>query len=64
MTEVAESVSTERSKVEWWRLHILTEAGYDPVLALEVATSEADLHLAVDLVRDGCSPDVAAQILL
>jgi hypothetical protein len=67
MDEVAtaEPRHDERAKVESWRLHVLIEAGYPLPLAERVAHSEADLHTAVDLVvRDGCAPDVAAQILL
>jgi hypothetical protein len=55
----------ERGKVESWRLHVLMEAGYPLPLAERIAQSGADLHLAVDLVdRRGCSPEIAAQILL
>lgn len=55
----------ERGKVESWRLHVLIEAGYPLPLAERIAQSEADLHDAVELVvRRGCIPDVAAQILL
>jgi hypothetical protein len=55
----------ERGKVESWRLHVLIEAGYPLPLAERIAQSEADLHEAVALVvRRGCIPDVAAQILL
>ena len=55
---------TERAKVESWRLHVLIEAGYPLPLAERVAASEADLHLAVDLVVAGCTPETAAEILL
>jgi hypothetical protein len=55
---------TERSKVESWRLHVLIEAGYPLPLAERLAGSEADLHIAVDLVRAGCAAHVAAEILL
>jgi hypothetical protein len=54
----------ERDKVAGWRLHVLIEAGYPLPLAERVAVSEADLHVAVDLVQAGCRPDVAAEILL
>jgi hypothetical protein len=55
----------ERGQVESWRLHILIEAGYPLPLAERVASSAADLHDAVELVaRRGCTPDVAAKILL
>lgn len=55
----------ERAKVESWRLHVLIEAGYPLPLAERIAQSDADLHGAVALVTQrGCSPEVAAQILL
>jgi hypothetical protein len=55
----------ERGKVESWRLHVLIEAGYPLPLAERVAQSAADLHEAVELVgRRGCTPEIAAQILL
>ena len=64
MTEVAEPEISERSKVESWRLHVLIEAGYPLGLAERLAASEADLHLAVKLVTDGCEHAPAAEILL
>jgi hypothetical protein len=63
MTELIDR-QDERSKVESWRLHILIEAGYPLGLAERLAVSEADLHRAVELVVQGCSPETAAEILL
>jgi hypothetical protein len=63
MTEIAE-IQTERGKVESWRLHVLIEAGYPLNLAERLAASEADLHLAVELVGSGCEHETAAEILL
>ncbi len=54
----------ERAKVEGWRLHVLIEAGFPLHLAERLAASEADLHRCVDLLRSGCDPTVAAEILL
>ena len=54
----------ERAKVQGWRLHVLIEAGYPIQLAERIADSEADLHEAVELVEQGCAPEIAAQILL
>ena len=54
----------EQAKVESWRLHVLIEAGYPLPLAEKLAASEADLHTCVDLVRRGCAPVTAAEILL
>jgi hypothetical protein len=62
--ELAPTTETERAKVESWRLHVLIEAGYPLPLAERLAASEADLHIAVDLVSSGCAADVAAEILL
>ena len=65
MTEIALPETSESSKVESWRLHVLIEAGYPLLLAERLAASEADLHLAVELVRSrGCAHETAAQILL
>jgi len=55
---------TEREKVESWRLHVLIEAGYPLELASRLAASEADLHVAVELIKSGCAHATAAEILL
>jgi hypothetical protein len=66
MSEVSEVVEIEsqQSKVEGWRLHVLIEAGYPLNLAERLAASEADLHLCVELVGNGCEHETAAEILL
>lgn len=67
MSDLIETTSepqTERAKVESWRLHVLIEAGYPLPLAERLAGSEADLHIAVDLVSSGCTAETAAEILL
>jgi hypothetical protein len=65
MTQIAEfDQQSERDRVASWRLHVLMEAGYPLPLAERVAQSEADLHLAVELVSQGCAPKTAAEILL
>ncbi|HEY5693729.1 MAG TPA: hypothetical protein VIR14_04415 [Gaiellaceae bacterium] len=63
-TQILEPLFDERSKVESWRLHILIEAGYPLPIAERVAVSEADLHLACELLGQGCKPETAAEILL
>lgn len=63
-TEAPVEDVNERAKVEGWRLHILIEAGFPLHLAERLAASEADLHTCVDLVRSGCDPTMAAEILL
>ena len=66
LTLLDERDQDERGKVESWRLHVLMEAGYPLPLAERLASSShADLHLAVELVgRQGCTPEIAAEILL
>jgi hypothetical protein len=64
MTEIVEHEQTDREKVAGWRLHVLIEAGYPVHLAERLAHSEADLHQAVELVKQGCEATVAAEILL
>jgi hypothetical protein len=64
MTEIAAPGIDERSKVEGWRLHVLIEAGYPLPLAERLAASDADLHVAVELVARGCTHETAAAILL
>ena len=64
MSQITETPRDEQAKVESWRLHVLMEAGYPLRLAEKIAHSEADLHHAVDLIRQGCSPETAAEILI
>ena len=64
MSEVIGSESSERAKVESWRLHVLMEAGYTLALAERIAATEVDLHRAVELIEAGCTPETAAEILL
>jgi hypothetical protein len=63
-TELVDT-SSERAKVESWRLHVLIEAGYPLPLAEKIAAAlDADLHEAVELVGRGCDPRTATEILL
>ncbi len=56
---------TEAERVEAWRLEVLIEAGYSMSLADHLArATHVDLHRAVDLLKDGCKPSVAALILI
>ena len=56
---------TEIDRIEQWRHERLERAGYDPESALVLAAShDVDLHAAVDLLRRGCTVDLALQILL
>jgi hypothetical protein len=67
MTETTETPlwrENEPGRVESWRLHILLEAGYPVHLAERLAVSEVDLHMAVEIVTQGCDPVTATEILL
>jgi hypothetical protein len=56
---------SELSQVERWRIDELERAGYDPRAAMTLAARhDVDLHRAVDLLRNGCSPELALRILL
>lgn len=55
---------TEQELVERWRAQELERAGYPEKAAAELAMrADVDLHRAVELVRNGCSPELAADIL-
>jgi hypothetical protein len=59
------NVRTELDQVEHWRAQELIRAGYPAEAAATLAARhDIDLHRAADLVRQGCSPELALQILL
>ena len=63
--EVALDQDTEAQRVVDWRRAELERAGYPVADAKKLAErNDVDLHFAVDLVRRGCSHDMALQILL
>ena len=56
---------SELTQVERWRIDELERAGYGSRAAMTLAARhDVDLHRAVDLIRKGCSPELALQILL
>ena len=56
---------SEIDRIESWRHEELERAGYDPESALVIAAShDVDLHAAVNLLRRGCTVELALQILL
>ena len=61
---ILEREQDERGKVESWRLHVLMEAGYPLPLAERLAVSEADLHIACEMLARGCTAETASEILL
>ena len=56
---------TEQDRVEHWRAEELARAGFDPSDAIALAARhDIDLHLAVELVRQGCPYETAIDILI
>jgi hypothetical protein len=58
-------IDPEAELVRAWRIEELVRAGYTPEHAQELADlNHVDLHLATDLVRQGCTPELARRILV
>jgi hypothetical protein len=56
---------TEIERIERWRAEALERAGYSPRIAAEIAARlDIDLHGAMSLLENGCSEELAVQILL
>ena len=61
----AQITETENERVERWRTETLERVGYDAESAHELAIrTDIDLHRAIKLIEEGCSPEVALRILL
>jgi len=55
---------TEAERVQRWRIEELERAGYDTQSASELAArNDVDLHRAVELIENGCSVELALEIL-
>lgn len=55
---------SEQELVESWRAAELERAGFPPAAAVELAArSDVDLHRAVEMLRNGCTPELALTIL-
>jgi hypothetical protein len=58
-------LDTELERIEQWRAEELERVGYPRRDARQLAARhDVDLHLATDLIRQGCPVQVALQILL
>jgi hypothetical protein len=58
-------LDTELERIEQWRAEELRRIGYPRRDASRLAARhDVDLHLAIDLIRQGCPVPVAMQILL
>jgi hypothetical protein len=59
------ALDTELERIEQWRSEELERAGYSVRAAATIAARhDVDLHLAIDLIANGCPHEVALQILL
>ena len=47
-----------------WRCQRLIEAGFLPVQAMDLARDRVDVHALMGLIDRGCSPALAARILV
>ena len=64
-TETTTPRLSEDERMLRWRAEELQRAGYEPLAAVELACrTDVDLHLAVDLLRQGCAAETALRILL
>jgi hypothetical protein len=58
-------LDTELDRIEQWRAEELERAGYPVREAAQLAERhDVDLHLAIDLISQGCPISVAVEILL
>ena len=65
MTAADTTTETEQERIERWRAGELERAGYEAAAASLLASRpDVDLHYAIDLLRNGCAPELALQILL
>jgi hypothetical protein len=59
------ATETEQERVEHWRAEELVRAGFDPSDAIALAARhDIDLHLAIELVQQGCPYETAIDILI
>ena len=64
-TELQVLEDTEQQLIELWRTEELERAGYSNRAAGRLAARhDVDLHMAVQLLERGCSPELALKILL
>jgi len=56
---------TEAQRIESWRMEALERAGYDRrAAAILACRKDVDLHQAIGLIANGCTPELALRILL
>jgi ABC-type phosphate/phosphonate transport system substrate-binding protein len=65
MTAAETEIRDETDLVEAWRAEQLELAGYGAAAAAELAARhDVDLHVAVEMLKHGCSHELALKILL
>ena len=65
MAAAETTTETEQERIERWRAEELERAGYETIGRLAARRRpDVDLHYAIDLLRNGCAPELALQILL
>ena len=65
MPAVLQLPESELERIEQWRSEELERAGFEPRAAATIAARhDIDLHRATDLLRQGCAPELALEILL
>ena len=63
--EVHVTSETEMDRVEHWRAEELVRAGFDASDAVALAARhDIDLHVAIELVEQGCPYETAIDILI
>ena len=63
MAAAETTTETEQERIERWRAEELERAGYESTAASLLASRpDVDLHYAIDLLRNGCAPELALQI--
>jgi hypothetical protein len=64
-TAAGTGIHEETELVDAWRAEQLEQAGYGAAAAAELAVRhDVDLHVAVEMLSRGCTPDLALKILL
>jgi hypothetical protein len=65
MTAAETEIRDETELVDAWRAEQLELAGYGAAAAAELAMRhDVDLHVAVEMLKQGCPAELALQILL
>lgn len=64
MTATAAAIHEGSGKVLAWREEQFLNMKFSPLQAQVLSESHADLHVAADIIKDGCPHVIAYEILL